>query len=123
MRLNSWVFTACLLVAFARPASAEVVDKALKTPILSYDDAQQRVLVFLKTVPGLPKSINVLPATGEILWPGSSPSDNIKAEVWTVVPQNDPKAHPLMMFAVRPDTGEVMAMYFQSLEKHPRYKK
>jgi hypothetical protein len=40
-----------------------------------------------------------------------------------VVPQNDPKAHPLMMFAVRPDTGEVMAMYFQSLEKHPRYKK
>ncbi|MEB3196156.1 MAG: hypothetical protein VKP62_03035 [Candidatus Sericytochromatia bacterium] len=86
------------------------------------EQAATRVQGYLQSVPGLPKNILVVPATGEVLWPGSPPSANERAEVWVVVPRDKPDAKPLMMFAVRPATGEVYAMFLSDLKTHPRYR-
>lgn len=86
------------------------------------EQAAERVQTYLSSVPGLPKNLLVVPAAGEVIWPGLPANSNIRAEVWVVVSRDDPAARPLMMFAVRPATGEVYAMYLVDLEKHPTYR-
>ncbi|HEY9724731.1 MAG TPA: hypothetical protein V6D47_22200 [Oscillatoriaceae cyanobacterium] len=113
------LLSAALLLLTAAPALA--LDTAFKAPVKGFPLAQQRVSAYLRTIPNLPKHVQVLPATGEVLYPGAAPGKNITAEVWTVIDADDPKAPPLLMFAVRPDTGDVTALFFRSLEKQPKY--
>ncbi|MEB3283923.1 MAG: hypothetical protein VKN33_01370 [Candidatus Sericytochromatia bacterium] len=86
------------------------------------EEAAVRVQTYLSSVPGLPKNLLVIPAAGEVAWPGLPVNANIRAEVWVVVSRDDPAAKPLMMFAVRPATGEVHAMFLVDLEKHSTYR-
>lgn len=110
-----------LSLAFAGPAAAQ--QWTTPTPATApLDAAAGRVRQYLATVPNMPRDILVIPAAGDIAWPGSAPGDNVRAEVWLVVPANDPKARPLMMFAVRPSSGEVYGMFLTNLQKQPRYK-
>ena len=109
-----------LALAIAPPAAAQ--DWMSPPPVSQMDLAAERVRTYLATVPNMPKDILVIPAAGDVLWPGSAPGDNVKAEVWVVVPKNDPSAKPLMMFAVRPSTGEVFAMFLHNVQRNPRYK-
>lgn len=100
------------------PAGAMVVNPAPshKTTILKVELAEQRIHAFLKTLPNMPADVLVMPATGIVPWPGSRVNEDVKAEVWTAVAGNDPSARPFVMFAVRPDTGEVYVLYIRKLE-------
>lgn len=109
-----------LLCALAAPASAQ--EWMSPPPTSQMDVAAERVRAYLATVPNLPRDILVIPAAGDAPWPGAAPGDNIRAEIWIVVPKNDPEAKPLLMFAVRPATGEVYAMFLHNMQRHPRYK-
>ena len=109
-----------LLCAVAQPAAAQ--HWMSPPPLTQMDLAANRVRTYLASVPNMPKDILVIPAAGDVLWPGSAPGDNVRAEVWLVVPKNDPAARPLMMFAVRPGTGEVFAMFLHNMQKNPKYK-
>ncbi len=109
-----------LLVGLAGPAHAQ--EWMSPPPTSQMDRAAARVRTYLATVPNMPKDILVIPAAGDVLWPGTSPGENVKAEIWVVVPRNDPEAKPLMMFAVRPSTGEAYAMFLHNMQKNPKYK-
>jgi hypothetical protein len=109
-----------ILLAFNAPAQAQ---QWVETPPTSLmEKAAVAVRIYLASVPNLPPDILVIPAAGDISWPGSAPGDNVRAEVWMVVPRDNPKARPLMMFAVRPGTGEVYGMFLTNLQKTPTYK-
>jgi hypothetical protein len=109
----------CLLL-MAPPAWADFERQpSAPTPkpnVLKLDVAERSVHAFLKTVPNLPADVLVVPATGIIPWPGVKVSEGVRAEVWSAVAGNDPYAKPFMMFAVRPDTGEVFVMYLRKLD-------
>ena len=110
---------AALLVGAIAPAAlADAPPSARPMPL---ELAQKRVADFLKTVPNL-GDVVVVPGTGEVPWPESSQEQAVHAEVWTVVPARKTDGHPLMMFAVRPDTGEVYVMYLRSLQTSPSYR-
>ncbi|MEB3221207.1 MAG: hypothetical protein VKS61_03925 [Candidatus Sericytochromatia bacterium] len=112
---------ALIALALAAPsARAEAWDQPPQPSRL--EAAALRVRDYLATVPGLPADLVVLPAAGEILWPGSPPTANVRAEVWVVVPRDKPEAAPLMMFAVRPATGDIYALYLSNVQEHPRYR-
>lgn len=115
------ILALALVCAFTSPASAQ--EWMSPPPVSQMDVAAQRVRAYLATVPNMPRDILVIPAAGDVLWPGSAPGDNVKAEVWVVVPKNDPNAKPIMMFAVRPSTGEVFAMFLQNMQRNPNYNK
>lgn len=119
-KLRRLAFASAVLVLLAA-SPALAIDPALKVPVKGFALAQRRVAAYLKTIPHLPPHVQVLPATGEVLWPGTAPQDNVRAEVWTVIDADDPKAPPLLMFAVRPITGEVTALFFRSLDTQPTY--
>lgn len=108
------------LLACAAPAAAQ--EWVSPPPASQMDVAATRVRAYLATVPNMPKDILVIPAAGDIMWPGSAPGDNTRAEVWVVVPKGDPDAKPLMMFAVKPSTGEVYALFLHNVQRNPRYK-
>jgi hypothetical protein len=129
-------FFALLLLALplvAGPARAAdpipVTDPPLATPkphpqgLLPIEVAQQRVRKYLDSVPGMPKDVVVVPATGLVPWPTEHLEKDVRAEVWCVVPRvkND-VGSPIMMFAVRTDTGEVFALYLRDLQKEPVFK-
>lgn len=108
-----------LLAMTAAPAGMAAdfeVQNAPKRSIIKVDEAQHQVQLFLKTLPNLPADVLVLPGSGTVPWPGVRVSENVKAEVWTAVAGSDPTARPFVMFAVRPDTGEVYVMYLRKLE-------
>lgn len=109
-----------VLLALATPANAQ--EWMSPPPTSQMDRAAERVRTYLASVPNMPKDILVIPAAGDVLWPGSSPGENVKAEIWVVVPRNDPEAKPLMMFAVRPSTGEVYAMFLHNVQRNPKYR-
>ena len=92
------------------------------SPTTQMDKAAVTVRTYLASVPNMPRDILVIPAAGDIAWPGSAPGDNVRAEVWLVVPRDNPKAKPLMMFAVRPGTGEVFGLFLTNLQKTPTYR-
>jgi hypothetical protein len=104
----------------ALPTQAQEWDQP--APPSQLEAAAVRVKDYLATVPGLPADILVLPAAGDVLWPGSPPAANVRAEIWVVVPRDKPEAAPLMMFAVRPATGEIYAMFLSNVQAHPRYR-
>lgn len=114
------VLALAALVGLAAPAQAQ--EWMSPPPTSQMDRAAERVRTYLASVPNMPKDILVIPAAGDVLWPGASPGENIRAEIWVVVPKTDPEAKPLMMFAVRPSTGEVFAMFLHNVQKNPRYK-
>ncbi|MEB3328482.1 MAG: hypothetical protein VKQ33_04555 [Candidatus Sericytochromatia bacterium] len=109
-----------LLALAAPPAQAQAWDRPAAPSLM--EAAALRVKDYLATVPGLPPDLLVVPAAGDVLWPGSPPAANVRAEIWVVVPRNKPEATPLMMFAVRPATGEVYAMFLSNVQAHPRYR-
>jgi hypothetical protein len=115
-------FTMALAVVLGLAAPAAAQDWMSPPPHSLMDVAADRVRTYLASVPNMPKDILVIPAAGDIAWPGVAPADNIRAEVWLVVPKGKPDARPLMMFAVRPATGEVYALFISSLQKNPRYR-
>jgi hypothetical protein len=90
-----------------------------KTPI---EIAQLRVRTYLSTVPGVPKDVIVVPATGLVPWPPAPLEKDIRAEVWSVVPRvGTGVGAPILMFAVRTDTGEVFALFVRDLQKEPAF--
>lgn len=103
-------------VLSASPAWAMTVSPTPKETILKLDVAERRIQAFLKTLKNLPPDVLVMPATGIVPWPGVKVSEHVRAEVWTAVAGNDPGARPFVMFAVRPDTGEVYVLYLRQLE-------
>jgi hypothetical protein len=126
---------ALLLVPFlfAAPARAAdpvpVTDPPLATPkphpqgLLPVEVAQLRVRKYLASVPGMPQDVVVLPASGLVPWPLEHVDKDIRAEVWTVVPRvGKDVGPPIMMFAVRTDTGEVFALYLRDLQKEPTFR-
>jgi hypothetical protein len=85
--------------------------------------AQHRVRVYLDSVPNMPKDVVVVPATGLVPWPTETLDQDVRAEVWSVLPRTAKGlGAPLMMFAVRTDTGEVFALYLRNLQKEPVYR-
>ena len=116
VRRLALALSAALLLAPAAPAFAQ------DQPATPMDLAAQRVREYLATVPNMPKDILVIPAAGDVPWPGAVPADNVRAEVWLVVSRDDQRGKPLMMFAVKPQTGEVYAMFMVNLQKTTRYR-
>jgi hypothetical protein len=104
----------------ATPAQAQRFPVAAGPSVM--EQAAQRVHTYLSSIPGLPKNLLVVPAAGEVIWPGLPANNNARAEVWLVVSRDDPAARPLMMFAVRPTTGEVYAMFLVDTQKNPVYR-
>jgi hypothetical protein len=122
-----------LALVLATPARAAdpvpVTDPPLATPkphpqgLLPVEVAQQRVRRYLASVPGMPPDVVVLPASGLVPWPLEHVDKDIRAEVWTVVPRvGNGVGPPIMMFAVRTDTGEVFALYLRDLQKEPTFR-
>lgn len=118
--MRTFFASLALVLTMAAPAAAQ--QWVEPQPTTQMDKAAVAVRTYLATVPNMPRDILVIPAAGDIAWPGSAPSENVRAEVWLVVPRDNPKARPLMMFAIRPGTGEVYAMFLTSLQKSPTYK-
>lgn len=79
---------------------------------------QLAIQAYLKSMPGLPANLLVVPATGSVPWSGIALSENIPAEVWSVV-QDNPRNKPLLMFAVNLLTGEVVAMHLRPIPNVP----
>ena len=135
MRLTAALLFA-LVVAIA-PASASADPNApddgppLATPrpnaagLRPIDVAQRRIRAYLATIPGMRPDVVVVPATGAVPWPLSPIGADVHAEIWTVVPRvanaADGVGAPLMMFAVRTDTGEVFALFMRDMQKEPTF--
>jgi hypothetical protein len=131
--MRALVILALLLVLpLAGPASADEGNLGDDLPLASpkplqngrtpIEVAQLRVRSYLSTVPGVPKDVIVVPATGLVPWPLAPLEKDIRAEVWTVVPRvGEGVGPPILMFAVRTDTGEVFAMFVRDIQKEPTF--
>lgn len=113
----------------ADPVPANPEDMPLATPRpnaqgkLPVEVAQDRVRAYLDSIPNMPKDVVVVPATGLVPWPPQPLDADIRAEVWTVVPKRaNGVGLPIMMFAIRTDTGEVFALYMRDLQKEPTFR-
>ena len=120
--LRGLLLSLTLIGGLLAAGPAHALDPVIQAPE-SYSKARNAVHAYLKSVPGLPPNLQVVPATGAIPWPAAHLKENIVAEVWTVVTNDGEAPRVLMMFAVRPDTGEVYALYLRSLQEHPTYGK
>jgi hypothetical protein len=131
MRLLALLLIPALLVASPARAADPIpqTDPPLATPkphpqgLLPVEVAQQRVRRYLASVPGMPPDVVVVPATGLVPWPTEVLEKDVRAEVWCVVPRvGNGVGPPIMMFAVRTDTGEVFALYLRDLQKEPVFR-
>lgn len=127
------VLSLLLALPLAGPAMAQVSqvddEPPLATPRpnaqgqLPIDAAQQKVRKYIHSIPGMKEDVVVVPASGLVPWPLAPVDKGIRAEVWTVVPREGNKTgNPIMMFAVRTDTGEVYAMFLRDLQKEPTFR-
>ena len=115
-----------MLLLSSAPASADdspfANDPPLATPkpgqVSPVVIAQQRIKRYLSTLPNMTQDVVVVPAVGIMPWPLEAIEKDIKAEVWAVCPkQGNGVGLPVMMFAVRVDTGDVIALYMRNVPK------